>query len=310
MIALLRGVLIEKHPNQALVDVGGVGYDVTIPVSTYTHLPETGAEVRLHVHTHVREDALAFFGFLTHDEKALFEKLISVSGIGPKMAMAVLSGIPASGSDHHHPARRGRATGPHPRRWQKDRRAHGAGTARQDAGAVRRRHCSRTSVLPASALTAVEQDVLSALLNLGCARPAAEAAVRKARAGRRAPAPMQISNRFSGGRWNWYGKLKKSMPDRQLVSGARQPEDAQFEAGLRPRRLADFAGQTKLKENLSIAIEAARMRGEAMDHVLLYGPPGLGKTTLACIIAEELRSAHSVRLPDPCCRKNWISPAS
>jgi holliday junction DNA helicase RuvB len=83
------------------------------------------------------------------------------------------------------------------------------------------------------------------------------------------------------------------MPDRELISGSPQADDAQFEAGLRPRRLADFTGQTKLKENLEIAIKAAKMRGEAMDHVLLYGPPGLGKTTLAQIIAEELEVAFT-----------------
>ena len=69
MIALLRGVLVEKHPNQAIVEAGGVGYDVTIPVSTFTHLPDAGAEVRLRIHTHVREDALALYGFLTRTRR-------------------------------------------------------------------------------------------------------------------------------------------------------------------------------------------------------------------------------------------------
>ena len=96
MIAHLRGTLLEKHPNQAVVEAGGVGYDVAIPISTYSSLPEAGKEVRLRIHTHVREDALALFGFLTQDEKLLFERLISVSGIGPKLAITVLSGLAAA----------------------------------------------------------------------------------------------------------------------------------------------------------------------------------------------------------------------
>src|SRR5437870_9112676 len=95
MFAHLRGILLEKHPNQAVVEAGGVGYDVTIAVPTFTRLPDVGSEVRLRIHTHVREDALSLYGFLTQDEKALFEKLISVGGIGPTLAIKILSGLAA-----------------------------------------------------------------------------------------------------------------------------------------------------------------------------------------------------------------------
>jgi holliday junction DNA helicase RuvA len=180
MIALLNGTLLEKHPNQAIVEVAGVGYDVTIPVSTYSKLPEAGAPVRLRIHTHVREDALSLYGFLTQDEKALFEKLISVTGIGPKMAVAVLSGIGAIELIHFI------------RRGEVDRLVRIPGVGKKTAERI---VLELRDKLPAPAgepeavspgapapLTPVEQDVLSALLNLGCARPAADAAVRKAKA--------------------------------------------------------------------------------------------------------------------------------
>src|SRR6516164_1190882 len=95
MIAHLRGKLISKHPNQAVVEAGGVGYEVNISIPTFSALPSLGAEVALFVHTHVREDALSLFGFLSRDEKGLFEKLIGVSGIGPKLAITILSGMAA-----------------------------------------------------------------------------------------------------------------------------------------------------------------------------------------------------------------------
>src|SRR6195256_344596 len=179
MIALLRGLLLEKHPNQAIVEAGGVGYDVTIPVSTFTRLPEAGAEVRLRIHTHVREDALSLYGFLTQDEKTLFERLIGVSGIGPTLAVKILSGL--SATDLIHAIRRGEV----------DRlvRIPGVGKKTAERMVLELRDKlpapagEEPSAPAAAALSDVEQDVLSALLNLGCARPAAEAAVRKAKAG-------------------------------------------------------------------------------------------------------------------------------
>ena len=107
MIAHLRGRLLSKTPGQAIVECGGVGYDVSISVPTFSALPAEGAEVSLFINTQVREDAIALFGFLQRDEKRLFERLITVSGIGPKLGITVLSGLPAAslvasirGGDH------------------------------------------------------------------------------------------------------------------------------------------------------------------------------------------------------------------
>ncbi len=96
MIAWLKGRLLEKHPTRLIVDVHGVGYDVAVPVSTFSAVGDIGADVELRIHTHVREDALALYGFPSAFELAVFEKLIATSGVGPKLALAVLSGIDAA----------------------------------------------------------------------------------------------------------------------------------------------------------------------------------------------------------------------
>ena len=93
MIAHLRGKLIHKQPGQAIVEAAGVGYDVTISVPTFTALPSLGLEAALHIHTQVSEDQIALFGFLEREEKRLFERLITVSGVGPKLAIKMLSGF-------------------------------------------------------------------------------------------------------------------------------------------------------------------------------------------------------------------------
>jgi holliday junction DNA helicase RuvA len=94
MIARLSGTVLELRTDRLVLDVGGVGYDVAIPLGTFTALPSVGEKAAVHVHTHVREDALSLFGFATPQEKYVFERLISVSGIGPKLALTVLSGLP------------------------------------------------------------------------------------------------------------------------------------------------------------------------------------------------------------------------
>jgi holliday junction DNA helicase RuvA len=176
VIAYLRGALLEKNPSRLIVDVGGVGYDVQVPLSTFYVLGEPGAEVTLRVHTHVREDVIALYGFATPLEQALFEKLIGISGIGPRLALAVLSGI--------EPLELIRAV------RQQDvarltaipgvgkKTAERIGLELKDRLPVAMQEIDRTA--PAAPPgDQLRVDLLSALLNLGYQRAAAEKAIDK-----------------------------------------------------------------------------------------------------------------------------------
>ena len=177
MIAHLRGTILEKHPNQVTLDVQGVGYDVTIPVSAFSSLPEKGAQVNLFIHTHVREDVLALYGFVSARDKILFEKLITVSGIGPKLAITALSGLSAQDL----------ATAIRAGSLEQLVRIPGVGKKTAERMVLELRDkldllgAPPTSAHPRSAFSQDEEDVISALMNFGAGRAAAEAAIGKAR---------------------------------------------------------------------------------------------------------------------------------
>ena len=171
MIAHLRGTLLAKHPNQAVVEAAGVGYDVTISVPTFSDLPAVGSVVALHIHTHVREDTIALYGFLRPSEKLLFEKLITVSGIGPKLAVTILSGMAA---DEMVGAIRGNDVA-------RLTRIPGIGKKTAERMVLELRdklpEVASAAAPAVPALNATEEDVLSALVNLGYQRAAAEKAL-------------------------------------------------------------------------------------------------------------------------------------
>ena len=175
MIAFLRGRVLDKHPNRLIVDVQGVGYEVHVPLSTYYDVGDEGTDVALRVHTHVREDALLLYGFLTTLEQQVFERLIGISGIGPKLAISVLSGIEPRelvGAVTRGDVARltaipgiGKKTAERIVLELKDRLQQFAAVPAAEAAA------------PASAADRLHDDLVSALVNLGYHRPQAEKAV-------------------------------------------------------------------------------------------------------------------------------------
>jgi Holliday junction DNA helicase RuvA len=173
MIAHLRGRLFSKQPHQVIVEAAGVGYDVAISVSTYTSLPAEGAEVALHIHTQVREDTLALYGFLDRNDKRIFERLITVSGVGPKLAITIQSGLPADrlvaalrAQDHATLTR-----------------IPGVGKKLAERLVVELKDKLEDMAVAAPAMAAAgpaAEDVLSALVNLGYQRPSAQKAIEGA----------------------------------------------------------------------------------------------------------------------------------
>jgi Holliday junction DNA helicase RuvA len=180
VIAHLRGKLAQKDPARVIVDVNGVGYEVFVPLTTFSVLPDAGAEVSIDVHTHVREDLIALYGFSTRRERAIFEKLMTISGIGPKLAVTILSG----------------------------------GSVEDLVTAIKRSDLARLTAIPgvgkktaerivlelkdklqdfaeAPAKSSIEMDVLSALENLGYNRALAEAALARATNGE-SSAPFDV----------------------------------------------------------------------------------------------------------------------
>jgi len=176
MIAHLRGLLLSKSPNQIIVECAGVGYEVAISVATFSALPGEGVQVALHVYTNVREDQIALFGFAEMQEKRLFEKLLTISGIGPKLAITVLSGISAErlvtairGGDHATLTR-----------------VPGIGKKTAERVVLELKDKLEDMVVPAAAGTPLTthgpagDDAISALVNLGYQRPVAQKAVEAA----------------------------------------------------------------------------------------------------------------------------------
>ena len=169
MIAHLRGKLIEKEPARVVVDVNGVGYEVSIPLTTFTVMPESGAEVSVDIYTHVREDVIALYGFSSRQERRVFERLISISGIGPRLAITILSGGSVEGLVGAI------------RRGDLARLTAIPGVGKKTAERIVVELKDKLKDMTEEALKpTVEVDVVSALENLGYPRAMIEAAVRRA----------------------------------------------------------------------------------------------------------------------------------
>ncbi len=260
MIARLRGRIAGRAGQGLVVDVNGVGYLVSATPSVQ-RLGD--GEITIEIHTVVREDALALYGFATGEERELFELLLGVSGVGPKVALAIVSGST--------PVELRRAIARDDVKRFQAIPGIGLKTAQRVVLELKEK------LAPVADATAASEELVArdALVGLGWTLLDAERAL--------ADVDPELLSRGASARSPAEGCMSEL-----LAAVLQDGGEEELERSLRPRDLADFVGQERVKEQLSIALEAAKARGEALDHVLLAGPPGLGKTSLAQIVRNEL----------------------
>eukprot|EP01032_Pedospumella_encystans_P012950 gene12950-14942_t len=265
MIGKLTGILSDKNPPEVVVDCHGVGYEVNVPMSTFYNLPATGEKVTLVTHFVVREDAQILYGFATLSEREAFRQLIKISGVGPRTALSVLSGMSVTDLSQAITTQEvGRLV-----------KVPGIGkkTAERLLLELKGKLGGDIGGLFAVHTPDAQSDIQQALLALGYSDKEAAAALKSL------PVDVGVSE----------GIKLALKPEPRVISAAPvSHQEEAIERALRPKLLDEYVGQVKVREQLEIFISAAKMREEPLDHVLLFGPPGLGKTTLSHIIAAEL----------------------
>ena len=300
MISGLRGTLAAIDPlgesgAEVMVDVGGVGYEVTVGARCAASLPSVGREIELAIYTHVREGAISLFGFTDREERRIFSLVITAHGVGPALGLAILGVLSPSAL------------------------SRAVTTADHDAltvvPGVGKKTAQRLVIDLAERLGSIDDDP-SARRNAGrprvtviCARPSLRSATDPRTSGPRSGGSPKMGRSKSASVWrcaSWRrrrgdgdtaagARSARGRPGRPGRGAQRRPRPrSPSRSGLRPRKLEEFVGQGALKEHLAIVLEAARRREQPVDHLLFAGPPGLGKTTLAGIVAVEMGSGFRV----------------